>query len=149
MLIRAMCVQDIDVILLIEKASHALPWTYNNFYTSLTSQYPCWCIDDANHFPQAYCVLMPTIDDLHILNLTVSSTYRRKGYAICLLDAACQFAAQQNIPSLLLEVRPSNKAAFLLYQRYGFVEIGRRRGYYVQPNGMCEDALVMQYRLNS
>lgn len=148
MLIRAMRVQDIDVILRIETASHALPWTYNNFYTSLTSHYPCWCIDDIHQFPKAYCVLMPTVDDLHILNLTVSSTYRRQGYASCLLDAACQFALQEGIPNLLLEVRPSNEAAFSLYQRYGFVQIGRRRGYYVQPNGLCEDALVMQYRLN-
>ncbi len=149
MLIRAMCEKDIDVILLIEKASHRLPWTYNNFYTSLTAQYPCWCIDDILHSPQAYCVLMPTIDDVHILNLTVSSTYRRKGYARCLLDAARQFALQEGILSLLLEVRPSNEAALALYQKYGFVQIGRRRGYYIQPNGASEDALVMQYRLNS
>ena len=42
---------------------------------------------------------------------------------------------------MLLEVRADNEAAQRLYQRRGFTEIGRRRGYY-QPSGA--DAVVMK-----
>ncbi|MCG9958445.1 ribosomal-protein-alanine N-acetyltransferase, partial [Pseudomonas aeruginosa] len=41
-----------------------------------------------------------------------------------------------------LEVRASNQAAYRLYERYGFNEIGRRRDYYPAVGGR-EDALVM------
>jgi ribosomal-protein-alanine N-acetyltransferase len=39
-----------------------------------------------------------------------------------------------------LEVRQSNDAARLLYERFGFVVAGVRRAYYTKP---VEDALVL------
>jgi ribosomal-protein-alanine N-acetyltransferase len=39
-----------------------------------------------------------------------------------------------------LEVRISNRAAIALYERAGFVQDGRRRGYYRDPE---EDAVLM------
>ena len=41
---------------------------------------------------------------------------------------------------MTLEVRVSNTAAQALYAKWGFLTVGRRRGYY-QDNG--EDALLM------
>ena len=49
--------------------------------------------------------------------------------------------ADRRSPVVLLEVRADNEAAQHLYRRRGFVEIGRRRGYY-QPSG--DDAVVMK-----
>ena len=45
---------------------------------------------------------------------------------------------------VFLEVRADNARAQQLYRRYGFVQIGIRRGYY-QPSGT--DALVMRKAL--
>jgi ribosomal-protein-alanine N-acetyltransferase len=39
-----------------------------------------------------------------------------------------------------LEVKPSNQAALSLYQKFGFTEAGRRRGYYKDTG---EDALIL------
>ena len=47
------------------------------------------------------------------------------------------------IERVLLEVRPSNRAALRLYQRNGFDEIGMRKGYYPDSEGQREDALVL------
>jgi ribosomal-protein-alanine N-acetyltransferase len=44
-------------------------------------------------------------------------------------------------PTIRLEVRASNLTAIRLYQRHGFLTLGRRRGYYREPE---EDALQMQ-----
>jgi ribosomal-protein-alanine N-acetyltransferase len=54
-------------------------------------------------------------------------------------------AAQQNIPRIILEVRPSNIAAVTLYQKLGYEQIGIRKNYYpADPQlGIREDALVM------
>ena len=43
---------------------------------------------------------------------------------------------------LFLEVRSSNQAARLLYQKIGLVEVDVRKNYYHDP---FEDAIVMQY----
>jgi ribosomal-protein-alanine N-acetyltransferase len=48
---------------------------------------------------------------------------------------------------VLLEVRPSNIRALDIYRRYGFAEIGRRKGYYPAPNQQREDAIVMRLEL--
>jgi ribosomal-protein-alanine N-acetyltransferase len=49
--------------------------------------------------------------------------------------------------SILLEVRPSNERALQVYRRYGYEEIGRRKGYYPAHEGRREDAIVMRYVL--
>jgi ribosomal-protein-alanine N-acetyltransferase len=49
--------------------------------------------------------------------------------------------------SILLEVRPSNERALQVYARYGYAEIGRRKGYYPAHEGKREDAIVMRYVL--
>ncbi|MOA65737.1 ribosomal-protein-alanine N-acetyltransferase [compost metagenome] len=53
-----------------------------------------------------------------------------------------QSAREQNAVECFLEVRESNQSAYRLYERYGFNEVGRRRGYYPAVDGR-EDALVM------
>jgi ribosomal-protein-alanine N-acetyltransferase len=47
--------------------------------------------------------------------------------------------------SVLLEVRPSNTRALEIYERYGFKQIGRRKGYYPAADGQREDAIVMRF----
>jgi ribosomal-protein-alanine N-acetyltransferase len=49
--------------------------------------------------------------------------------------------------SILLEVRPSNERALAVYKKYGFAEIGRRKGYYPAHEGQREDAIVMRFVL--
>ena len=49
--------------------------------------------------------------------------------------------------SVLLEVRPSNTRALAIYERYGFKQIGRRKGYYPAANQLREDAIVMRFDL--
>jgi ribosomal-protein-alanine N-acetyltransferase len=50
------------------------------------------------------------------------------------------WAQRQGARRMELEVRISNRAAIALYERAGFVQDGRRRGYYRDPE---EDAVLM------
>jgi len=54
-------------------------------------------------------------------------------------------AAQQNMPRIILEVRPSNTNALKLYEKMGFEAIGSRKNYYPSnpETGLREDAIVM------
>ena len=147
---------DLDAVLAIESVSHLHPWTKGNFEDSLAAGHWAYCIrpqveqsikgsfsDPAVLW--AYCILFPAIDELHLLNITVSPKLRKLGLATRMMGAIEGVAAQQKIPRILLEVRPSNTGAFILYQGLGYEQIGIRKNYYPADGqlGAREDALVM------
>ena len=79
-------------------------------------------------------------DEAHVATLGVTKALQGEGIGSLLLDALLAEADRRS-PVVLLEVRADNEPAQRLYRRRGFVEIGRRRGYY-QPSGA--DAVVMR-----
>lgn len=136
---------DIDEVLAIEERVYAFPWTRGNFIDSIVSGHSTWGGRLAGQLV-GYFVLMPVLDEAHLLNISVAASCRRKGYGSLLLSQATWVAGQAGATSLLLEVRPSNKAALALYDRFGFSRIGVRRGYYPAADGR-EDALVLRLQL--
>jgi len=151
-----MQVADLDAVLEIEAVSHLHPWTKGNFSDSLAAGHWAYCIrpqlDQAIKGSYldpavlwAYCVLFPAVDELHLLNITVAPKLRQLGLASRMMSAIEGVAAQQNMPRIILEVRPSNVAAIALYQKLEYEQIGIRKNYYpADPQlGSREDALVM------
>jgi ribosomal-protein-alanine N-acetyltransferase len=147
---------DLDAVLEIEAVSHLHPWTKGNFSDSLAAGHWAYCIrpqvDQAIKGSYldpailwAYCVLFPAVDELHLLNITVSPKLRKLGMATRMMAAIEGVAAQQNMPRIILEARPSNLAAINLYQKLGYEQIGLRKNYYPADHqlGVREDALVM------
>jgi ribosomal-protein-alanine N-acetyltransferase len=63
------------------------------------------------------------------------------------LDKVMAISKEKGMSSVLLEVRPSNQRALAVYERYGFVKIGQRKGYYPSQNNTREDAVVMRFQL--
>ena len=57
-----------------------------------------------------------------------------------LLKVFFDLALAHDLSFITLEVRPGNAAAIALYEKFGFVEVGRRKNYYEKPK---EDALIM------
>ena len=147
---------DLDAVLEIESISHLHPWTRGNFSDSLDAGHWAYCIR-----PQvdravpgsyldpsiiwAYCILYPAVDELHLLNITVTPKLRKLGLGARLMAAIEGVASQQKIPRIILEVRPSNLNALNLYQKLGYQQIGVRKGYYPadKSTGTREDALVL------
>jgi ribosomal-protein-alanine N-acetyltransferase len=87
-----------------------------------------------------YAGLIAYDDEAHVATLGVAKALQGEGVGSLLLDDLLAEADRRS-PVVLLEVRADNEAAQRLYQRRGFTEIGRRRGYY-QPSG--DDAVVMK-----
>jgi ribosomal-protein-alanine N-acetyltransferase len=79
-------------------------------------------------------------DEAHITNLAVRGEYRRKGLGELLLIALIDLADELKARFMTLEVRASNLVAQSLYSKNGFVEMGVRRGYYIDNR---EDAIIM------
>jgi ribosomal-protein-alanine N-acetyltransferase len=79
-------------------------------------------------------------DEGEILNLAVKTTYRRQGIGQALVRALLQAFVGHGVARVFLEVRESNAAAIAFYGKLAFREVGRREGYYREPE---ETALVL------
>jgi ribosomal-protein-alanine acetyltransferase len=80
-------------------------------------------------------------DEAEILNLAVETKSRRRGEGGALLKAAVQEFRARGVSRVFLEVRESNEAAVAFYGKHGFSKLGRREGYYREPE---DAALVME-----
>ena len=86
-----------------------------------------------------YAVLSAVLDEGNLDNIAVAPSCRRRGLADALLSALTELG-RTSLSALLLEVRASNLPAIALYEKHGFVPVGRRKNYYESPR---EDALLM------
>ena len=76
--------------------------------------------------------------------MAVRPRCRGRGVALAVLTELIRRVRQQDGVFLTLEVRESNLPARRLYEKLGFSEAGRRRGFYTDPK---EDALLLTLTL--
>jgi ribosomal-protein-alanine acetyltransferase len=132
---------DIDAVLAIEERVQAYPWTRGNFSDALEAGYAGWVAREGDAVV-GFAVLMRAVDEIHLLVIGITPPCQRAGRGRALLEFTMSQAREAGMTRMLLEVRPSNSSAIVFYQHAGFVEIGRRRGYYPASTGR-EDAIVM------
>ncbi len=90
----------------------------------------------------AFIVARGVGSEWEIENLAVAGRVQRRGLGSRLLGEFLNRLRARGPESVFLEVRESNQAARALYEKWAFVESGRRKAYYRDP---AEDAV--QYRL--
>ena len=89
-------------------------------------------------------MMLPGGRQAEVLTLAVDSGHWGRGIGSALLTDLLEEAGRRDCTEVFLEVRADNPRAQDLYRRYGFTDIGIRRGYY-QPSGV--DAIVMRLAL--
>jgi ribosomal-protein-alanine acetyltransferase len=82
-----------------------------------------------------------TVDEAEVLNLAVLAECRRQGEGRALLEELLRRFAESGVSRVFLEVRESNRAAMVFYEKQGFRRAGRREDYYQDPR---EAALVFE-----
>jgi ribosomal-protein-alanine N-acetyltransferase len=137
--IRRLTYADLPQIIAIERRAFPTPWSLAMFVLELSkpSGICLAALLEGRIVGYLVCSRYDTV--WHIMNVAVDPDHRRKRIATGLLG---DLFARIGDPEAryTLEVRPSNRAAIVLYERYGFRSAGLRRRYY-QDNG--EDALIM------
>jgi len=78
--------------------------------------------------------------EAHLTNIAVREKYHRRGIGELLLISMIELALELGAHLVTLEVRASNTTAQSLYTKYGFIEVGLRRGYYTDNR---EDGVLM------
>ncbi len=143
----------------VEQSVYKYPWTHGNFSDSLNSGYQAQMLIGGQAKLEApaellgYFVAMKGVDEVHLLNITVAPVYQLQGWGRLMLDALALWSRGLGAQWLWLEVRTSNAHAKALYMRYGFREVGLRKGYYPEGGTSLlggstrEDAVVMSLAL--
>jgi ribosomal-protein-alanine N-acetyltransferase len=140
-LFRRMTDADIEEVMAIEVQAYTHPWTAGIFHDCLRVGYYCQVAVLEGKIA-GYGILSLGAGEAHILNLCVRAEMQGQGLGRAMLDHLLEAARRLHAEMVLLEVRPSNRAAVHLYQSVGFNEVGVRNGYYLNHDGR-EDALIL------
>ena len=83
-------------------------------------------------------------DEGELLSIGVGPSYRRRAIGAVLLRECMERCQRIGANAIFLEVAADNSSAQALYRSFGFVEVGRREGYYQRPDGSRMSALTMR-----
>ena len=83
-------------------------------------------------------------DEAEILSIAVAAPMRGRNIARALLRLHLGRLAALGAKAVFLEVDEGNVSALRLYNRAGFIEVGRREGYYPHAAGKTATALVLR-----
>lgn len=125
----------------LEQACFSVPWSRKMLEEELYNDCSAYLVaEDEEGHAVGYAGLLVVLDEGYITNIVVRPDCRRQRIASQLLNVFFNFSLANDLRFITLEVRPSNTSAVALYQKFGFVEAGRRKNYYEAPK---EDALIM------
>jgi ribosomal-protein-alanine N-acetyltransferase len=138
---------DVRQVMPIEKASFPAPWPasayrYELNKNDLSNYLVLRTQGDAGAGARvvAYGGFWLIVDEGHISTLAVDPAWRGRSLGEWMLVILVETAILRGAGEVTLEVRASNHVAQALYRKYGFVQVGLRRGYYHDNH---EDALIM------
>ena len=130
----------------LEQVCFSDPWSEASVAGELANELSFWLVAVEGETVLGYVGSQTVLDSTDILNVAVSPDHRGRGIGRALLTELEQRLRQQGVTEVLLEVRPSNAPAIALYTSLGFVQVGRRPNYYLNPR---EDALILKKEWNT
>lgn len=133
---------DLTDLAEIHASCFAEPWTVRALSGLLDSQGAVGFVTEGG-----FILARVAANEAEILTLAVRPECRRRGNADALVRAVALHARRLGAGRIFLEVAVSNSAAGGLYKGLGFLEVGRRKGYYAAGPNNREDALILRSNL--
>lgn len=93
--------------------------------------------------PAAFINYYTMYERCELININVDIKYQNIGIASNLLNFMFNDCKNKYITSITLEVNIKNAKALHLYQKYGFKQIGIRKGYYHGTDGILMEKELM------
>jgi [ribosomal protein S18]-alanine N-acetyltransferase len=143
-IIRKMTLDDLEQVVAIDQASFSLPWPARSFQFELTDNPAsrCWVAEINGHIV-GMVVAWLIVDEIHIATFATHPDFRKQNIGKNLLSHTLKSAQEEGAISSFLEVREGNAIAQEMYRKFGFVESGRREGYYKDND---ETAILMSLK---
>lgn len=143
LLVKQMDTSHIDEVLYISQNSFPVSWSIESFEKELTNPLAKYMVAILDNKVIGFAGLWTILDEGHITNIAIDSSYRGKGYSKILLSSLLENTLPLCSEGVTLEVRKSNIVAQNLYTSLGFISEGVRKGYYEDNK---EDAIIMWKR---
>lgn len=131
--------EDFKEIADLEKECFVHPWSENAIKEGFENNTRYLCFKQFQKI-LGYVGVDTVLDEGYITNVAVRKFARRMGIGEKLLNALFDFAKENGLSFLTLEVRKSNLAAIKLYEKCGYKKVGERPGFYTDPK---EDAILL------
>jgi ribosomal-protein-alanine N-acetyltransferase len=145
MKIRRATSDDIPAMLALERhavtAAHWDGQNYASLFAATAPQRVALVIETEDGI-QGFLVARVVGPEWEIENIAIAGPARRHGLGTRLVGELLDQARSKGAEAVFLEVRESNLPARALYEKWAFIEDGRRNTYYSDPQ---EDAIL--YRL--
>ena len=135
---------DLDWLEGLGRSCFSPPWTRESFAHALSGAGSLVLVALCGGERAGYLVLSHVLDEGSVDSVCTGPEFRRRGAGSALLRAAIEEGRRLSLARITLEVRKSNTAAIALYEKYGFLSLGIRPGYYERPR---EDAVIMTLEL--
>src|SRR5687767_6624659 len=128
-------------VLTIETRVYPRPWSASLFLSELAQRSTrSYIVARYESEVVGYAGMMFTGLEAHITNIAVDPTFHGRKVGTRLLLTLITEAIARGAETVSLEVRVSNLPAQAMYEKFGFVVVGTRKGYYIETK---EDAFVM------
>ena len=131
----------VQQVALLEKLCFSDPWSEKSVAGELENPLAYWLVAVEGDMVAGYIGSQTVLDETDMMNVAVHPDYRRKGIAEALVMELENALKDLGSRRLTLEVRESNEPARKLYEKLGFVQVGKRPRYYRNPR---EDALILR-----
>jgi len=132
---------DIDAVFAIEQSCFGFEaWSYESLAGELANPFAFYLVCRHEGRVAGYGGLHNNLGEGYITNIAVDKTFRRMGAGRCILQGLLDFARENSLSFVTLEVRESNATAIALYASLGFENAGLRKHFYQKP---AENAVIM------
>jgi ribosomal-protein-alanine N-acetyltransferase len=142
--IRGMSPLDLDAVLALEREIFPTPWTQEIFeYEMRRKEQALYLVAEVRGKTVGYLGAQMLDDEIHLTNMAIAPGLRRRGLGTALLLECLHRGIDKRARWMTLEVRENNREARVFYRRFGFRDMGLRKGYYIDSG---EDAVIMASR---
>src|SRR5665648_830501 len=142
--IRRATEKDVHLIADLDKICFSVPWSEQGFGKELKeNNLAFYILAEMKETGQivGYAGVWLIQEEGHITNVAVHPEFRRKYIGMSIVEVLMKESRKRaGTKTFTLEVRKSNTAAIELYKKFGFLEVGLRKGYYQENK---EDAVIM------
>lgn len=127
---------DLEVISSILVSDFDDFWNSNILKEELLSENSHYIIAKSNTEIVGFAGIKTFLDECDIMNVVVKKSYRNQGIGTLLLKKLIELSYSLNLNSITLEVNEENLPAIHLYKKLEFKQIGIRKNYYQNKNGL-------------
>ena len=140
--IRKMTEGDVPLAAALEEKCFPFPWSEDAIREELENEKASFFSAFSGGKFVGHAGMISALGEGNVCNVAVDPSARRRGVGTALVMALIEEGKRRDLDVIMLEVRAANSPAIALYEKLGFVEVGRRKNFYSRPT---DDGLLYDY----